>query len=70
MLNNTNFMFFSCFSVVVSMITIISVSAPLLLLLLVLTVVFLVCRRRKQAEKSEDLVHFQSVCAQSYSTLQ
>lgn len=46
------------------MITIVSVSAPLLLLLLVLTVVFLVCRRRKQAEKSEDLVHFQSVCTE------
>ncbi|XP_019213852.1 immunoglobulin superfamily member 1 isoform X4 [Oreochromis niloticus] len=45
----------------------VSVSATLLLLLLVLPVVFLVCRRRRQVEKSEDLVHFQ-IISNNYTT--
>uniref|UniRef100_A0A3Q0RYK5 Ig-like domain-containing protein n=1 Tax=Amphilophus citrinellus TaxID=61819 RepID=A0A3Q0RYK5_AMPCI len=50
-----------CFSFLVAVMVLGSVSPPLLLLLLVLPVVFLVFRRRKQARMPEDLVRFQMI---------
>lgn len=51
-----------CFSFLVAVMVLGSVSPPILVLLLVLPVVFLVFRRRKQAKMPEDLIQFQSMC--------